>query len=255
VRAILLTGEEPLYLPRYVESIVRERAEDVAAIVRAPPTRPLREQITRQYRMFGPRAFLRMGARFAGGMLADVLPVDRPFGRHHSVRAVARDHGIPTWLAREVNAPEQVHRIRNFDPDLLVSIVAGQKLDADLRAVPEYAVNLHGSLLPNYRGRAVAFWPLYYGDDETGVTAHMMTDEWDAGPIVAQRSFHIADDDTLHSLYRRLADCGADLACDLLASYPDGFDTRPNPTTNEDYHTLPTPEQRRAFLEDGNAFV
>lgn len=255
MRAVLVTGEEPLYLPRYVEPILREYAADVAAVVRAPPRRPLREQVERQFRMFGPQAFVRMGARFAAGRLADAIPVERPGGRYHSVGAVARDVGVPTWRAADVNAPEQLRRLRGIDPDPLLCIVAGQKLGTELLSVPGSAINLHGSLLPSYRGRAVAFWPLYYGDEETGVTAHLMTEEWDAGPIVDQRSFPIETDDTVHTLYRKLADCGSDLACDLLDRFPEEIHARPNPATDENYHTLPTPEQRRAFLRDGNEFV
>lgn len=256
MRAVLVTGEEPLYLPSYVEPVLRARADDVAAVVRAPPARPLREQARRQFRMFGPVDVLRMGARVVAGRFADALPVDRPGGRYHSVRAVARAHGVPTWRAADVNDPATVDRIRELDPDCLLSIVAGQKLGPDLLAVPDVAVNLHGSLLPRYRGRAVAFWPLFYGDDETGVTAHLLTDEWDAGPIVEQRRVPIADGDTMHDLYRKLAAAGGELAVDLLDRLAAGeaLETRPNETTPDDYHTLPTPAERRAFKRRGNEF-
>ena len=82
-----------------------------------------------------------------------------------------------------------------------------------------------------------------------------MTTEWDAGPIIEQRSFPIREDDTVHNIYLRLADAGSRLACDLLAAYPTAFETRPNDTTAEDYHTLPTPEERREFRRRGNAFL
>lgn len=260
VRALLFTSEEPLYLPRYLEPIVAAHAGSLDAVVIAPPPRPRREQLRRQFRALGPSAFLRLGRRFAAGRLLDRLDAAgglgrRVTGRFHSVRRLARTHDVPVWHAPDVNAPGFVDRVRAADPDLLLSIVAGQKLGADLLAVPAHAVNLHGSLLPQYRGRAVAFWPLFYGDDETGVTAHLMTSQWDAGPIVGQRSVGIHEDDTVHDLYLRLADAGSDLACDLLERYPADLETRPNDTGYDDYHTLPTPAERRAFLRRGNRFV
>ncbi|WP_255195572.1 methionyl-tRNA formyltransferase [Halorarius litoreus] len=256
MRTLLVTSEEPLYLPRYLEPVVSEHAASIEAVVVAPLPRSTREQVRRQYRMFGPLAFVRMGARFVAGRLADVLSGGRPVGgRYHSVASLARAHDVPVWHAPDVSAPTFVDRVRAADPDLLLSVVAGQKLGPDLLAVPDDAVNLHGSLLPKYRGRATAFWPLYYGDDVTGVTAHRLTDEWDAGPIVERRRVQIADEETVHSLYLKLADCGGRLACDLLDRYPCALETEPNETTDGDYHSLPTPAQRRAFLDRGGRFA
>jgi hypothetical protein len=260
VRAILFTGEEPLYLPRYLSPLLERHAGAFEAVVVAPPARPVSEQLRRQYRMFGPVDFCRMGALFARGKLLDALDAAGGLGRrlaghYHTVARLARSHGLPVWHVDDVNAPEFVDQVRALDPDIYLSVVAGQKLGAELLSISEDAVNLHGSLLPKYRGRAVAFWPLYYGDDKTGVTAHLMTTAWDAGPIVEQRSFSIRDDDTMHDLYLRLAETGAALACDLLDRYPTDFETRPNETTAADYHSLPTPAERARFRERGNAFL
>ena len=260
VRVVLFTAEEPLYLPRYLAPVVEAHAESIAAVVVAPPPRPPTEQLRRQVRMFGPVDFARMAARFAGGKALDAIDAAggagrRLSGRYHSVARLAAAHGVPVRTATDVDAPAFVRRVRALNPDLYLSVVAGQRLGAELLSIPDDAVNLHGSLLPKYRGRAVAFWPLYYGDGETGVTAHLMTTEWDAGPIIEQRSFLIREDDTVHDIYLRLADAGSRLARDLLAAYPTEFETRPNDTTAEDYHTLPTPEERREFRRRGNAFL
>lgn len=260
VRAVLFTGDEPLYLPRYLEPILESHADAFEAVVVAPPDRPLAEQARRQYRMFGPRNFARMGAAYLRGRALDAVDAvgglgRRLTGRYHSVTRLATAHGLPVWRTGDLNAPGFVDRVRSLDPDLFLCVVAGQQLGPELLSIPDDAVNLHGLLLPKYRGRAVAFWPLYYGDDETGVTAHLMTADWDAGPIVAQRSFPLRDDDTMHGVYLRLAAAGADLACDLLEQYPTEFETRPNETTPADYHTLPTPAEREAFESRGNAFL
>jgi hypothetical protein len=204
VRAVLFAGDEPLYIPQYLEPILESHADAFEAVVVAPPDRPLAEQVRRQFRMFGPRNFARVGAMYLRGRVLNMLDAvgwlgRRLTGRYHSVERLAAAHGLPVWRTRDVNDPGFVDRVRSLDPDLLLSVVAGQKLGPGLLSIPEDAINLHGSLLPKYRGRAVAFWPLYYGDDETGVTAHLMTAEWDAGPIVAQRSFPIRDDGAMQA--------------------------------------------------------
>jgi len=82
------------------------------------------------------------------------------------------------------------------------------------------ALNLHGSLLPAYRGRAPLNWALVNGETLTGVTFHHMTAIADAGDIVAQRPMEIEPDDTAFTLYERMVKIGVDL---LLESYPGVF--------------------------------
>lgn len=259
MRVLLVTSDEPLYLPRYLEPVLRERADDVVEVVVAPFPEGTASAGRRQVRALGLRASARLGAKHARGRLLGALPFDLGHaitGRHHSVRRVARHYGVPAETAPDVNDPAFVEEVEELDPEVLLSVVAGQWIGPELREVPDVAINLHGSLLPKYRGRATAFWPLYYGDDEAGVTAHLLTDEWDAGPIVAQRSFRLDPADTVHDVYRRIAEVGSSLALDVLRDVEAGtIEARPNPTAEEDYHSVPTPSERRAFLRRGNRFV
>lgn len=254
----MFTAEEPLYLPRYLEPVLETHRDAIEAVVIAPPATGLTVELRRQLRMFGPAAFLRMGTRVARGRILNALPFDfgrRLTGRYHGVGTLARAHGVPVRQVTDVTAPAFVDRFEERDPDVVLSVVCGQRLPPAVLDVPDVALNLHGSLLPKYRGRAVAFWPLYYDDAETGVTAHVMTDEFDAGSIVEQRAFDIGATDTMHDVSLKLADAGSELAVDLLDRLPADLNTRPNPTGPEDYHTLPTPEERREFLRQGHRFV
>ena len=93
-----------------------------------------------------------------------------------------------------------------------------QVLKPALLAVPSRgALNLHGSLLPRYRGRCPVNWVLVHGETETGVTLHYMERKPDAGDIVAQRSVPIADDDTALTLNRKLGDAAREL---LRVTFP-----------------------------------
>lgn len=254
----LFTAEEPLYLPSYLEPVFDAQHDAISTVVITPPASGVVTEVRRQWRALGPTAFLRLGTRVARGRLFDALPgaLGRRFtGRYHGVETLATSYNLPVQRVSDVSDPSFVDAFERLDPDVVLSIVCGQKLPSVVLDVPGVAVNLHGSLLPKYRGRAVAFWPLYHGDDRTGVTAHLMTDEFDAGPIVAQRSFEIDDSDSMHDVSLNLADTGAALAADLLDRLPDDLETRPNPTSPGDYHTLPTAAERREFLERGNRFI
>ncbi|WP_415380853.1 methionyl-tRNA formyltransferase [Halosimplex sp. TS25] len=258
MRVVLFTSEEPLYLPRYLRPVLRSHAESIAAVVLAPPRQPRHEQVLNYLRTFGPGAFPRVGLRFARGKLLDTLSpaLQRTAtGRYHGVASLACDHGVPVRRAPDTADTAFLEWFREVDPDVALSVICGQRLPAAVLDVPDEAVNVHGSLLPKYRGRATAFWPLYYGDEESGVTAHLMTESFDAGPIVEQRPFPIEPDDSMHDLSLKIAATGGPLAVALLDRYPKGFETRPNLTEPDDYHTLPTPPERREFRRRGNEFL
>lgn len=258
MRVVVFTSEEPLYLPKYLEPIVSAHADVIDRIVIAPFDEPIAQQIRKQAEMYGINAGSRMLFRFVRAKFLDALPMRlrrQVSEQHHSVASVARVHDIPIERISNVNDNEFVARMRDLGPDLILSIVAGQRFSRNLLATANDAINLHGSLLPKYRGRATAFWPLYYGDDRTGVTAHRMTTQFDAGPIIAQRDFRINSNDSLDCIYRRLSATGGALAVELLDTYPALPQERPNETTEDDYHGLPGANERRVFYERGNRFL
>lgn len=258
VRVVLFTSAEPLYLPRYLQPLFEAHADTIDQVVIVPFNASPAEQLRSQAGMYGARAGIRMALRYGRSRALDAVPgqvARRVTGRYHSVPTVARTYGVPVERISDVSDPAFVERLENLEPDLLLSIVAGQRLPGPVLESADDAVNLHGSLLPKYRGRATAFWPLFYGDDRTGVTAHRMTERFDAGPILAQRAFPLDDADTVDSVFCKLAEAGASLVVELLAAYPELPAEQPNETVSTDYHGLPGPEERRLFYERGNAFL
>lgn len=260
VRVLLFTADEPLYLPSYVETILDAHADVTAGVVLADPRRSLRSQARRQYGMYGPRAGARMAARFLRSRLLSKLPPrlqPRLTGRYHGVRSVARAHDVPVRAVPDLRAPSLTRWVGEVDPDVVLSVMCGQRIPDEVLSTPAYALNVHGSLLPRYRGRATAFWALHGDEDETGVTAHLMTEELDAGPIVERRAFPIDPGDTVHDVTTSIVEHGGDLAVDLLDRIRAGetLETEPNPTTDEDYHTLPGSAARREFRRRGGEFL
>lgn len=129
-----------------------------------------------------------------------------------SVAELAAGAGIATITPDDVNADEAVAAIAAVRPDFLFSFYFRQMMKPRVLALPSRAaLNLHGSLLPRYRGRAPVNWALVNGESETGVTLHEMDEKPDHGAIVAQRRVAITHDDTALSLTRKLAAAGREL--------------------------------------------
>ena len=137
--------------------------------------------------------------------------------------ALAAQHGIPVFMEPAFNADEVHARIRAWSPDLLYSFYFREMIQARFLELPRLgAYNLHGSLLPKYRGRAPINWVLVKGERETGVTLHAMTPKPDDGAIIGQTSIPIAWDDTALSLTLRSAEAGRALVRDLAPRLADG---------------------------------
>lgn len=132
---------------------------------------------------------------------------DNPAEKHFfgSVSRLAAEAGIPVFAPDDVNHPLWVERITAFAPDIIFSFYYRNLLcDNILHIAPMGAFNLHGSLLPKYRGRAPLNWALLNGEKETGVTLHRMVKRADAGAIVAQQRVNITPDDVALTLHHKL---------------------------------------------------
>jgi UDP-4-amino-4-deoxy-L-arabinose formyltransferase/UDP-glucuronic acid dehydrogenase (UDP-4-keto-hexauronic acid decarboxylating) len=121
-----------------------------------------------------------------------------------SVAEFAAASQLPVFAPGDINHPLWVERIRRIAPDVLFSFYYRDMVKQPILDIPRAGcLNLHGSLLPKYRGRAPINWVLVHGERETGVTLHYMTARPDAGDIVDQRAFAIADEDTAQTLMHK----------------------------------------------------
>lgn len=130
------------------------------------------------------------------------------------LRAVAAAHGTPIFDPESINTDESRARLAEFAADLFVVADYGQILSRETLAVARLGgVNLHGSLLPKYRGAAPINWAVFNGETTAGVSVIHMTPRIDAGPVLAQASTPVGDDETAIELEARLSALGAPLIC------------------------------------------
>ncbi|MDN5987603.1 MAG: bifunctional UDP-glucuronic acid oxidase/UDP-4-amino-4-deoxy-L-arabinose formyltransferase, partial [Hafniaceae bacterium] len=139
---------------------------------------------------------------------------DEPGENHFygSVARVAAEMELPVYAPDNVNHPLWIDRIKALKPDVIFSFYYRNMLCQDILDIaPRGSWNLHGSLLPKYRGRAPVNWALVHGEAQTGVTLHQMTRKADAGDIAGQLAVDIAADDTALTLHSKIRDAAVAL--------------------------------------------
>jgi methionyl-tRNA formyltransferase len=121
-----------------------------------------------------------------------------------SVVNLAKKYDIPVQTPESVDSPDWVARIASWQPDLILSFYYRSMINEEILKVPRLgAFNMHGSLLPKYRGRAPINWAVLHGEKETGVTLHHMVKKADAGDIVDQERVAIASEDTAQDVFKK----------------------------------------------------
>src|SRR5882757_8244 len=120
----------------------------------------------------------------------------------------AREKGVPIFTPEKVNTPEWIERIAALQPDLILSVYYRNMISSRILALPRLgAFNLHGSLLPKYRGRAPINWAVLHGESRIGMTLHRMVKKADAGAIVDQEGVAIDPRDTAEQAFRKVLPC------------------------------------------------
>jgi methionyl-tRNA formyltransferase len=120
----------------------------------------------------------------------------------------ARERGLPVFTRESVNTPEWRERIAALQPDLILSVYYRHMIGTRILALPRLgAWNLHGSLLPGYRGRAPINWAILHGEPRIGMTLHRMVKSADAGAVVDQEGVDLSPRDTAEQAFRKVLPC------------------------------------------------
>ncbi len=219
MNAVYLTTDDPLYLPAFYEKVLRVRAADTKAVYVAPPL--YKRQTTlqaawRYARTFGLTAAAHLTARILGARV-----------RGNSIAAVCHRHGVPCLPVADVNAPEFLAELKRLEPDLLISVSCPQIFKKPLIELPPLGIlNIHGAILPQYRGVLPSFWMLANGEKKAGVSIYYVDSRIDAGELCGQRIYDIPTDETLDGFLRRSKAIAAELLLEVLGDIDGGKVTR-----------------------------
>lgn len=147
---------------------------------------------------------------------------DKPKGRGYKltaspVKEVALANNIPVFQPAKMRDGEAFSILQEINPELIIVVAYGKILPTDILELPKYGcINVHGSLLPKYRGAAPIQWSVINGDLLAGVTTMYMAQGMDTGDMLLKKSTPIGPNETSGMLYERLALIGADLLMDTL---------------------------------------
>lgn len=166
---------------------------------------------------------------------------DKPVGRHQTltpppVKKLALEQGIPVYQPAKLRDGTALELLRGLAPDLIVVVAYGRILPNDILDCPPLGcTNVHGSILPKYRGAAPIQWTVLNGDKTAGVTTMFMAEELDAGDTILTLTTPVWENETSGELYKRLAPLGANCLAQTLELFAQG---RPVPRTPQDHSRM-----------------
>lgn len=161
-------------------------------------------------------------------IVAVVTQPDRPKGRGREltkspVKLVAEEHGLPVLQPEKVKAPEAVAELKALAPEVILVVAFGQILSKEILELPKYGcINVHASLLPEYRGAAPIQWAVIDGKEKTGITIMRMDEGIDTGDMICREEIAITAEETGGSLHDKLAAVGGPLLLRALEQIEDG---------------------------------
>ena len=258
MKIVVLTTDEPLYLPDFFARFLARRAGDVAGVFLCPARSSGRRrrgswwQFRRYVRTFGWWNGLRLAWRVAGTRLRGALGIGKRRGRFGSVLAVARHYKLPCETCEDVNAPAFLERLRREEVDLVLSVSCPQIFREDLINLPQHGcLNVHGADLPRYRGLLPSFWMLQHNESEAAVSVFYVDAGIDTGRILGKRRFPIHPDDSLHTFLVRAKREACDLVLEVLEAIETGTAEAHRAEGEGSYFGWPTRPDYRRFRRAG----
>jgi methionyl-tRNA formyltransferase len=161
-------------------------------------------------------------------VVAVISQPDKPKGRGKHlvptpVKEEALKHDIPVYQPEKIKSEDAVKLVTSLDADIFVVVAYGQILPNSILEKPKYGcINVHGSLLPKYRGAAPIQWAVIDGEETTGVTIMYMAEGLDCGDMILKKEIPILPEDTYGSVYDELSELGADALIEAMEIIEDG---------------------------------
>jgi len=250
---LLITQDSPFYLAENIDYLLGKmppHSRVVGCVMLSPSPfgkkKTPAEKMTSTFRIFGLGFFANYAARYALSRL----------DRRKRVGHVLKKHGV-AWvlLTGDINSRESLDIIRNFKPDLMVSIQGNQIFRCALLGIaPKGTLNVHTALLPKYRGLMPTFWVMRNNEKETGVSVFFVDEGIDSGPIIVQKRVTIGDM-SLDQLIRHTKQVGMDAileAIDLIER--GGYTLIENREEEKTYFSFPTGADVKEFKRRGKRF-
>jgi len=259
LRILLLIEEGGIFSGRFCTDVLTGLSDEIQAVClvegRAGVT-GLLPVLLANFRHVGLIPLLKLAAVVAAKRVMAHLPPALVGVANSSVARIARHFGKPLLRLGNLNSPETYETLASFRPDLLITSVSTILREPLLSLPPLGCLNRHASLLPSYGGLFPVFQAVAHGEQRVGVTAHLMTEQIDGGPILWQVEVPIQKGDTVWSLYSRCYQLAGECvvrAVEVLKGLRPPRRIEPPPAPS--YYSLPTPEHWHLFRRRGIPFA
>jgi methionyl-tRNA formyltransferase len=245
MKIVFLTTDDPLYLPDFFRKVLARFSAETLVVYSVPPLYKNETSLMaarKYFRTFGSVAFAELAVRVLGAKL-----------RGNSIVEVCRKNRVQFATAENVNAPEFLEQLRALKPDVIVSVSCPQVFKKALIALPPRGIlNIHGAILPHYRGVMPSFWMLANGEKRAGVSIYFVNEKIDAGDLCAQEIFDVLPQESLNDFLRRSKTIAAELLLSVLEKMQAGeIERRPLNLSEGSYYSWPNSEAVERFRAAG----
>jgi methionyl-tRNA formyltransferase len=256
---LIVTAADYGYNARAIEPILKTDRINVLGITTIPPTIGTQSRISfarQALSAFGVQLFLQQLLMRAKYATHDYFNRICNKNKRYSPVSLAEKYNIDHKSVGSVNTDVYTQYVRELNPDVVVAAGATERFEETLLSIPDKGcVNVHDSLLPEYRGIMPSFWVLRHEEHRTGVTVHRMVPELDAGDILIQREIDIKPDDSYHTLRLRTAVNSGKALVDALDDIAtNSCDPESINTSQGSYYSFPKREDIEAFRRTGRTF-
>ncbi len=258
LKIVIMTQSDRFFLPKNI--LKTALVADVIEVVQVDCKSSLNNKYKDYYNWFGFIQCAKMGVLTILYTVFDIIDKMmnyKVFKGIYSVESIAKSNDLPFRVITDSNSEEFVEHIKNLKPDLIVSYSAPQIIKEELLNIPKHGViNVHGSLLPDYRGCLPSFWYLYNEEKQGGATVHYMSSKIDDGDIIVQGTVDISDCKTMFNLMKKTKFLGGELMLEAIKNITNNtVITKKNDIENGSYFTWPTIEQAKEFLKKGYKLI
>ncbi len=258
LKVVVMTQADRFFIPKNID--LAAAACELLEVVQVDCKSAMENKLNDYLKWFGFWQCAKMGAVTIGReaeKYLDRLLGYRLFHGCCSIKDVAAKNKVPYRVITNSNDPRYIQHIREMNPDLIISYSAPQIIKDELLAVPKHGViNVHGALLPNYRGLLPSFWYLYNDEKTGGATVHYMSAKIDDGDIIKQGSVDLSDCRSMFQVMKRTKTIGGELMVKAMEDIADGTVKRQkNETEKGSYFTWPTVEQAKEFRKKGKRLI
>lgn len=258
IKVVVMTQNDIFFIPKNIAKA--SNVCEMLEIVEVDCKSSLDNKLSDYYKWFGITQCAKMGLSVIKRkcqMYIDRIVSYGLYSGFCSVKDVARALKINYKKKNDSNGKDFVNHIRELNPDLIISYSAPQIIKEELLAIPKYGIiNVHGSLLPDYRGCLPSFWYLFNEEKIGGASVHYMSAKIDDGDIIEQGVIDISDCKTMFQLISKTKLLGGDLMVKAIENIANGnVHAHKNDTTKGSYFTWPTVQQAKVFKEKGYRLI